>query len=98
MILIGDHQPPALVSGEGVPWDVPVHVITSREEVLNALLSSGFQKRPDPRRPSLGKMHTLTPYCSMHSARPRTNLRILIVDRNCGSCVSPVQGTVRLCR
>ena len=23
MILIGDHQPPALVSGEGAPWDVP---------------------------------------------------------------------------
>ena len=30
MILIGDHQPPAVVSGEGASWEVPVHVITSR--------------------------------------------------------------------
>ena len=30
MIVIGDHQPPAGVSGEGASWDVPVHVITSR--------------------------------------------------------------------
>ena len=29
-IVIGDHQPPALVSGEGAPWDVPMHVITNR--------------------------------------------------------------------
>jgi phosphoglycerol transferase MdoB-like AlkP superfamily enzyme len=27
LILAGDHQPPAAVSGEGQPWDVPVHVI-----------------------------------------------------------------------
>ena len=32
MILIGDHQPPALVSGEGAPWDVPIHVITNRPD------------------------------------------------------------------
>jgi hypothetical protein len=61
MILIGDHQPPALVSGQGVPWDVPVHIITNRGDVLDRLVSNGFQKGLTPKRPSLGKMHTLTP-------------------------------------
>ena len=32
MILIGDHQPPAAVSGRGAPWRVPVHVIGPRGE------------------------------------------------------------------
>jgi phosphatidylglycerophosphate synthase len=61
MILIGDHQPPALVSGQGVPWDVPVHVITNRRDVLDGLLSHGFQRGLTPKRPRLGKMHELTP-------------------------------------
>jgi phosphoglycerol transferase MdoB-like AlkP superfamily enzyme len=61
MILLGDHQPPAIVSGEGVPWDVPVHVITSRLDVLESLLAHGFRKGITPARPGLGKMHTLTP-------------------------------------
>src|SRR2546428_261125 len=30
VILLGDHQPPALVSGPGASWEVPVHVIASR--------------------------------------------------------------------
>jgi hypothetical protein len=30
LIVIGDHQPPAAVSGPGAPWRVPVHVIASR--------------------------------------------------------------------
>ena len=61
MVLLGDHQPPAIVSGEGVPWDVPVHVIASRQDVLDSLLAHGFRKGFTPARPSLGKMHTLTP-------------------------------------
>jgi hypothetical protein len=61
MILIGDHEPPALVSGPNTLWDVPVHVIAKRRDVLDRLLSRGFQPGLTPHRPSLGKMHTLTP-------------------------------------
>lgn len=61
MILIGDHQPPALVAGEGAPWDVPVHVIASRPEILRALTARGFSAGLAPSRPALGKMHTLVP-------------------------------------
>jgi len=61
MILIGDHEPPAVVSGPGVSWDVPVHVVASRREVLDRLIAHGFYKGIDMRRPALGKMHTLLP-------------------------------------
>jgi hypothetical protein len=61
MILIGDHQPPAAVSGEGAPWDVPVHVIASRADVLERLVGDGFRAGMRPERPTLGHMHTLLP-------------------------------------
>jgi len=61
MILIGDHEPPALVSGPDAPWDVPVHVIAKRRDVLDRLVARGFQPGLTPHRPSIGKMHTLTP-------------------------------------
>ena len=61
MILIGDHQPPAMVSGEGAPWDVPVHVIASRRAVLDRLVERGFTEGLTPSRPSLSKMHALMP-------------------------------------
>lgn len=64
MILIGDHQPPALVSGEGATWDVPVHVIanrTTRAAVLDALRAHGFRNGLRPQRPKLSRMHELVP-------------------------------------
>jgi hypothetical protein len=61
IILLGDHQPPALVSGEGAPWDVPVHVIASRRDVLDRLVARGFRHGLTPSRPDLSKMHALLP-------------------------------------
>jgi hypothetical protein len=61
MILIGDHQPPAAVSGERAPWDVPVHVIAGRAAVLDRLRASGFRDGLTPERPRLGRMHELLP-------------------------------------
>ena len=61
MILLGDHQPPAAVSREGAPWDVPVHVIAGRPAVLDALTAHGFHRGLTPERPTLGKMHALLP-------------------------------------
>jgi hypothetical protein len=60
-IVLGDHQPPAAVSGEHASWDVPVHVIASRQAVLDRLISHGFHAGLMPQRASLGKMHTLLP-------------------------------------
>jgi hypothetical protein len=64
VVLIGDHQPPALVSGEGASWDVPVHVIANpatRSAVLDALRAHGFRDGLTPHHPKISKMHELTP-------------------------------------
>ena len=42
VLLIGDHQPAAFVSGERASWDVPVHVITARSAVVQGLRKQGF--------------------------------------------------------
>jgi len=61
LILIGDHQPPAVVAGENARWDVPVHVIASRKAVIEALLHHGFRPGLTPQGKSLMHMHALTP-------------------------------------
>jgi phosphoglycerol transferase MdoB-like AlkP superfamily enzyme len=61
MILIGDHQPPAVVSGEGASWDVPVHVITSRRSLLDRLEGGGFRPGLLPERPAIARMHAFLP-------------------------------------
>ena len=42
LVLFGDHQPAASVTGVGARWDVPVHVITRRAAVTRALRAAGF--------------------------------------------------------
>jgi len=61
VILVGDHQPPALVTGEGAPWHVPMHVIASRPEVLDRLVARGFTRGLAPSRPVRSKMHEVLP-------------------------------------
>lgn len=61
VILVGDHQPPALVSGETASWNVPVHVIASRPHLLDRLKQQGFHEGLDPQQGAIAKMHTLLP-------------------------------------
>lgn len=61
LVVLGDHQPPALVSGEGASWNVPVHVIASRPAVLELLRSHGFRDGLVPHGPALARMDTLMP-------------------------------------
>lgn len=61
LVLLGDHQPPALVTGPGAPWDVPVHIIASRPAILERLRAAGFVPGLTPARPHLGRMNTLLP-------------------------------------
>ena len=60
-VVLGDHQPAAAVSGEGASWSVPVHVMTSRPAILDALVARGFHTGLVPARPTLGRMHALLP-------------------------------------
>jgi hypothetical protein len=61
LVVLGDHQPPAAVSGSDASWRVPVHVIGRRERVLHRLLDNGFRAGLEPRRPAIGPMNQLTP-------------------------------------
>ena len=59
VLLIGDHQPPSLVSGEGASWDVPVHVISSRASLLHQFRQAGFNDGLDPSLPAIARMDEL---------------------------------------
>ncbi len=61
VILIGDHQPPSLVSGPDASWNVPVHVITGRTALLDRLRQRGFRDGLAPPHPVAARMHTLLP-------------------------------------
>jgi hypothetical protein len=60
LIAIGDHQPPAAVSGRDAPWTVPVHVFGRRGPILDRLVARGFRSGLQPHRPPIGPMHSLT--------------------------------------
>jgi len=60
LIVVGDHQPPALVTGPGASWDVPVHVISDDAALLQRLVDSGFVGGLQPPAQTLGPMHGLT--------------------------------------
>lgn len=61
LVVIGDHQPPALVSGEGASWNVPVHVITGRQVLLDRLRAEGFRDGLEPPGTALTRMDGLMP-------------------------------------
>ena len=61
VVLIGDHQPPAVVTGDGASWEVPVHVIASRPELLRRLGRHGFREGLAPAHPALTSIHGLMP-------------------------------------
>jgi hypothetical protein len=73
VILLGDHQPASSVSGEGASWDVPVHVIASRPEILRALQADGFQSGLTPTGPAIGTMNQLTEWL-LAAFGPQLNL------------------------
>jgi hypothetical protein len=60
LVLIGDHQPVAGVSGPGAPWDVPVHIVASDEDLLRRFEALGFDAGLEPSRLIIGAMHDLT--------------------------------------
>jgi len=59
LILIGDHQPASSVTGPNASWDIPVHIVTSNEVLLDRLRAAGFTDGVNPRRQSLGPINVL---------------------------------------
>jgi hypothetical protein len=59
-VLLGDHQPTANITGEGAPWDVPVHIISRDGALLERFKAQGFSDGLWPERRVLGDLHNLT--------------------------------------
>lgn len=60
MVVVGDHQPTTLVSGQGASWDVPVHIVSDDRALLQRLLGNGFVPGLTPPAQAIGPMHLLT--------------------------------------
>jgi hypothetical protein len=60
VVIVGDHQPTAAVTGEGARWDVPVHVVSDDAALLARLEARGFVRGLEPARASLGGLQGLT--------------------------------------
>lgn len=58
-IIIGDHQPPANVSGQDVRWDVPVHIVSADDAIIEALVARGFVEGMTPAADPVAAMHEL---------------------------------------
>lgn len=61
VIVIGDHQPWARVSGHSGSWEVPVHVMSADAALLRRFEARGFKPGLLPQDAPLGDMHALTP-------------------------------------
>lgn len=61
MVILGDHQAAANVSGAHASWDVPVHVLAPPGPILDALRRAGFVAGMKPQGPPLMPMHQLAP-------------------------------------
>ena len=42
VVLVGDHQPPALVAGKKQPWTVPIHILSQNPARLAPFLERGY--------------------------------------------------------
>ncbi|HEX6995976.1 MAG TPA: sulfatase-like hydrolase/transferase [Gammaproteobacteria bacterium] len=60
LILLGDHQPAASITGPGARWDVPVHVI-GPPALLEPLAGAGFVPGLAPSHDAVAEMHELAP-------------------------------------
>jgi hypothetical protein len=60
VLILGDHQPTAGVTGPGARWDVPVHVVSDDPHVLERLRAAGFVEGLEPASRPIGPLHGLT--------------------------------------
>jgi hypothetical protein len=62
VILLGDHQPPAVVGGELQQWTVPIHVLSRDPELVSAFIAAGYTAGlVPPRAPPPRGMETFLP-------------------------------------
>jgi hypothetical protein len=48
VIILGDHQPPAFISGEQQPWTVPIYVLSKDAALLEPFAALGYRPGVEP--------------------------------------------------
>ena len=48
LVVLGDHQPPAVVGGRDISWQVPVHLFSRSPELIDRFVSAGFKPGMTP--------------------------------------------------
>ncbi len=61
VLTLGDHQPPAVVGGREISWQVPVHVFTRDPALIEAFTTAGFRPGLTPGPTALGGIEALGP-------------------------------------
>ncbi len=60
-LVLGDHQPPAVVGGRDLPWQVPAHLFSRDPALLARFTAAGFQPGIRPGPAALGGIERLAP-------------------------------------
>ena len=60
-LVLGDHQPPAVVGGQNLPWQVPAHLFSRDPTLLARFTAAGFQPGIRPGPAALGGIERLGP-------------------------------------
>jgi hypothetical protein len=91
LIVLGDHQPAARVSGTDASWDVPMHVITPDAELIEALEAEGFESGLEPSQPAIGPMHEMaTRLLRAFSGSPRQGRMAAAAAHSPGHSTDPI--------
>jgi len=61
LLVLGDHQPPAIVGGREIPWQVPAHVFSRDPAVLERWVAAGFRPGMVPGPTVLGGIERMGP-------------------------------------
>lgn len=72
LLVLGDHQPPAVVGGREIPWQVPVHLFSRDPALIEAFEQAGFRSGITPGPVALGGIEMLGPLLlrTLDSQRP----------------------------
>ncbi|HMR03494.1 MAG TPA: hypothetical protein PKA43_08990, partial [Candidatus Competibacter phosphatis] len=74
LVVLGDHQPPAVVGGRDIPWQVPVHLFSRDPALIEAFEQAGFRPGITLGPAALGGIEMLGPLLlrTLDSRRPNS--------------------------
>ena len=80
IIALGDHQPPAAISGEDAEWDVPIHVFARDTNLLAPFESAGFDEGTIPQGNSVGRVDEIASLILEALENPAPTSRIAEIE------------------